>query len=124
LALAGIAAVVIAAVSDQIEGTRLFAILGDLPGQPAYFVVLHWAVRIKFALLAAATLVIAILLVMRAKAHLVAAALITAGSAATWYGLTTRDLGLVSLGGFLGWVPLIVTAQFIAWRRWPGSKIA
>ena len=117
LASVGIAMVVIGAFADQIEGTRLFAILAAMPGEPEHFAVLYWAVRIKFALLAAVTFLLAGLLAVRAKVHWPAALIIAVGSVLSFAGVALQDLGWLHLGGLLSWLPLIVTAQFIAWRK-------
>lgn len=46
----------VAAISDEIEGFLLNAILDHLPGTPALLGALWWAVRVKFALLALGTI--------------------------------------------------------------------
>ena len=119
LAACGIVMAIAGALADQVEGTRLFAILANMPGEPAHFEVLFWAVRIKFGLLAGATFVIALLLGARRWVHWPAAALIIVGSVTSIAGLITPDLPWISLGGMLSWLPIIITAQVIAWRRKP-----
>jgi hypothetical protein len=117
LAGVGIAMAVAGALADQVEGTRMFAILGNMPGEPAHFAVLFWAVRIKFGLLAGATFIIGLLLARRGRRHWPAAVLIMIGSIISIAGLVTPDLPWISLGGVISWLPIIITAQFIAWRR-------
>lgn len=57
-----IAALLVAALSDEIEGALLFAVLHGLPGDEATLDALAWAVGLKFLLLGLATLAIAALL--------------------------------------------------------------
>ena len=62
LALAAVAALVVAGLSDEVEGVIMFRLLDGFPGDPGLFGPLFWAVHVKFALLGVGALLIALLL--------------------------------------------------------------
>jgi hypothetical protein len=111
--MAVIAIFMVAAVSDQIEGGILYAILRDLPGTPALLGALWWAVHVKFALLALGTIGIAEILARGQRLSRLFAGLIAMGGLLALTGLMTMPSSWMMTGFLLGWVSLLIAA-FIA----------
>jgi len=100
----------VAAISDEIEGFLLNAILDHLPGTPALLGALWWAVHVKFALLAFGTFWIGELVAHgRLFRRLFAAAIMPGGMLAI-FGLFA-PLGDLMMPGFtIAWVALLLAA--------------
>ena len=111
--MAVIAIFMVAAVSDQIEGGILYAILRDLPGTPALLGALWWAVHVKFALLALGTIGIAEILARGRRLSRLFAGFIAMGGLLALTGLMTMPSSWMMTGFLLGWVSLLIAA-FIA----------
>lgn len=112
-----IAAFTIAALSDEIEGMLLYAILGTLPGSPDQITAMSWAVHVKFALLALGTSAIATLLPReRWPGRIVRVAIILGGFGAL-FGLVSRAPGVMMLGFTIAWVVLLLAALMSSF--WP-----
>jgi hypothetical protein len=110
-----IAALIVAGVSDQIEGGLLYAILRDLPGTPALIGPLWWAVHVKFALLALGTMGISEGIARGRLVRRLFAALIGPGSFFALLGLISAQAGWMMIGFTIAWVALLlaaVTASF------------
>lgn len=108
--LAVIATFLIAAVSDQIEGGLLYAILRDLPGTPALLGALWWAVHVKFALLALGTMSIAGMLARGSLFRRLSAAPIWSGGLLAALGLVLMPGEWMMTGFFVAWVTLLIVA--------------
>ena len=108
--LAAIAAFLIAAVSDQIEGGLLYAILTDLPGTPALLGALWWAVHVKFALLALGTMGIAGMLARGSLFRRLSAAPIWSGGLLAVLGLILMPGEWMMTGFALAWATLLIVA--------------
>ena len=108
--MAMIAIFLVAAVSDQIEGGLLYAILRDLPGTPALFGLLWWAVHVKFALLALGTFGFSVLFAGRSRLGGPFGAIIGFGGLIALYGLVTSAHDRMMTGFLLAWVSLLIVA--------------
>jgi hypothetical protein len=108
--LAVIATFLIAAVSDQIEGGLLYAILRDLPGTPALLGALWWAVHVKFALLALGTMGIAGMLARGPLFRRLSAAPIWSGGLLAVLGLILMPGEWMMTGFALAWATLLIVA--------------
>lgn len=112
-----IGAILLAAVCDQIEGVLLYRILATLPGSPALIDALWWPVHVKFALLAAATSAIAILLLSHMRLPgFVAALFVTIGACTAVAGLLNGPSPVMMLGFTIAWVTILVSALSACWR--------
>ena len=112
-----IAALLIAGLSDEIEGFFLNAILDRLPGSPALLNGLWWAVHVKFALLAGSTIAIGCLLLRRRSVAKMFGVLIFTAGVAAFYGVGHVPTETMTLGFLYGWTTLLIavlTASF-----WP-----
>jgi hypothetical protein len=113
-----IAIFVVAAVSDEIEGFLLNAILDHLPGTPALLYALGWEVHVKFGLLALGTLGVGELIARGRWFRRLFAAAIVSGSMLAMLGLLTAPGGWMMTGFTIAWVALLfaaVTASFAPW---------
>ena len=108
--LAAIATFLIAAVSDQIEGGLLYAILADLPGTPALLGALWWAVHMKFALLALGTMGVAGMLARGSLFRCLSAAPIWSGGLLATLGLVLMPGEWMMTGFALAWATLLIVA--------------
>ncbi|HNJ48353.1 MAG TPA: hypothetical protein PK479_07975 [Novosphingobium sp.] len=120
LALAGIAAVVVAALADQWENSRLLAILAALPGDQATIDQLIPAVRTKFGLLGLAEVLIGALHLRQPGWRKLAGAAIAGGGLLSLTGLAINH-ELLMLGGTVAFVSIILAACVLALRRQAGA---
>lgn len=106
-----------AALSDEIEGFLLNAILDHLPGTPALLQALWWAVHMKFGLLALGTIQIGAILSDRPwQRRVVAGALIVGGgNAFVW--LVAKSPVWMMQGFLVAWVALLAMALISSF--WP-----
>ncbi len=112
-----IAAVAIAGVCDQVEGVLLHRILSDLPGDPSLIDVLWWPVHVKFALLAAGTLgIVVLLLASRRIGGIVAAVPMGLGALTAFAGLIDSPSPVMMIGFAVAWITLLLCAFAGAWR--------
>lgn len=111
LRLAIVAMLVIAGLSDEIEGVLMWRIMDTLPGTPGQLDALWWAVHIKFALLALGTTAIGLALLAKFKLWPMLFGLIVAvGGAATIYGFWTLPNAMMMAGFTYAWFALLATA--------------
>ena len=111
VALAGIAAVLFAALFDEIEGVQLFRIMTDLPGSQPIIDLLILLVRGKFALLGIGALAIGWLLAKPGGAGRITGLLVTLGGALTMVGLYGDEYArFLTLGSALSWLTLLGVA--------------
>jgi hypothetical protein len=108
---------VVAAVSDEIEGFLLNAILDHLPGRPALLHGLWWAVHAKFALLALGTLGIGERVARGRLLQRLFAAAIVPGSLLAIFGLLAASGGWMMTGFTIAWVALLLGALTASF--WP-----
>ncbi|URW74612.1 hypothetical protein M9980_08480 [Sphingomonas donggukensis] len=112
-----IGAILLAALCDQIEGALLYRILADLPGPPTLIDALWWPVHIKFALLAAGTAGIAILLLSHMRLPgFVAALFVTIGVCTAVAGWLNGPSPVMMLGFTISWVTILLSALLASWR--------
>jgi hypothetical protein len=115
-----VAAALIACVCDEIEGLTLGGILAHLPGEPSHYAILIPAVRIKFGLLALATLLIGGTLIRRRTWLIVPGAIIVAGAALALVSVTADDRAPIMMLAFaVTWPVLVLTNLIMAFRREP-----
>jgi len=106
----------VAAISDEIEGFLLNAILDHLPGTPALLGALWWAVHVKFALLAVGSLAIGALVARGRLFRRLFAAVIVPGSMLAIFGLIAAPGAWMMTGFTIAWVALLLaalTASFV-----------
>ena len=120
LALAGIAAVLMAALADQLENSRLLAILSALPGDQATIDQLIPAVRAKFGLLGLAEVMIGALHLRQPGWRKLAGAAIAGGGLIGLAGLAASH-ELLMLGGLIAFVSIILAAWVLALQRRDGA---
>lgn len=106
-----------AALSDEIEGFLLNAILDHLPGTPALLQVLWWAVHVKFGLLALGTIRIGALLGSTPWPSRIVAGLMIAGGLLACFGLGSNAASSMMQGFLVAWVALLVVALISSF--WP-----
>ncbi len=112
-----VAAILVACISDEIEGLTLSAILAHLPGEPSHYAMLIPAVRIKFALLGLATLLIAGTLIRRRNWLVVPGAIVVAASSLALVSVTADARApLMMLAFAVAWAALVVTNLVMAFR--------
>jgi hypothetical protein len=99
-----------AAISDEIEGFLLNAILDHLPGTPALLGALWWAVHVKFALLALGTLGVGELIARGRWFRRLFAAAIVPGSMLAMFGLMAAPRTWMMTGFTIAWVALLLAA--------------
>ena len=110
ICMATIAAVIVAGVSDQIEGGLLYAILRDLPGTPTLIGLLWWAVHVKFFLLALATMWIGFLVAGKSWPRRLLAVVIGFGGLQAAARLITTQPALMMVFFTMAWVSLLIAA--------------
>lgn len=109
VAWVGIAAAVLAALSDQLEGVMLFRIMDDLPGRQGDIDWLILFVRAKFALLAVAAAAIGLLIGRIGRYWSIAAFIITVGAALTVYGVTDdAQARFLASGSAISWATILL----------------
>ena len=116
IALAGIAATLLGAVADEIEGVLLFQIMDPLPGSQSAIDWLIVMVRAKFALLGLGTALAGWLLVVRRNGFgWLAGAIIALGGIVTLSILLGDNFApTMVLGATVAWAALFVTAALYA----------
>jgi len=112
-----IAMFITAAISDEIEGFLLNAILDHLPGTPALLDALWWAVHVKFALLAFGTLGIGSLVARGRLFPRLFAAAIVPGSMLAIFGLIAAPDAWMMTGFTIAWIALLLAALTASF--WP-----
>jgi hypothetical protein len=106
-----VAMLLIAGVSDEIEGVFMWRILGDLPGTSAQLHGLWWAVHVKFALLAIGTTLIGLALLGKFKLWpMLFGLIVTVGGATAIYGFWTLPNQIMMAGFTYAWFALLATA--------------
>lgn len=106
-----IAMLLIAALSDEIEGLVMWRIMGDLPGAPAQLQGLWWAVHIKFGMLAIGTTLIGLELIRAFKLWPMLFGLVIAvGGAAAVDGFWLLPNAMMMAGFTYAWFAILVTA--------------
>jgi hypothetical protein len=108
---------ILAAISDEIEGFLLNAILDHLPGTPALLRALWWAVHAKFALLALGTLGIGESVARGGLFRRLFAAAIVPGSMFAMLGLLAASGRWMMTGFTIAWVALLIAALIASF--WP-----
>ncbi|GAA0338289.1 hypothetical protein GCM10009087_55940 [Sphingomonas oligophenolica] len=106
-----------AALSDEIEGFLLGAILDRLPGTPALLHGLWWAVHVKFGLLALGTIQIGAILCNTSWRRRIAAGIMIVGGLFAFFGLVAPSAGTMMQGFLIAWVALLLTALVASF--WP-----
>ncbi|HTI31546.1 MAG TPA: hypothetical protein VL405_05400 [Sphingomonas sp.] len=114
-----VAAVMIACVADEVEGLTLASILNHLPGEASHYAILVPAVRIKFALLGLASLLIGGTLIRRRTWLMIPGAIVIAASALALVSVLDdrRAMTLMMLGFAVAWVVLVLTNLIMAFRK-------
>lgn len=106
------AMLVIAGLSDEIEGVIMWRIMGALPGTPGQLDALWWAVHIKFALLALGTTAIGLALLGKFRLWpMLFGLIVTVGGAAAIYGFWTLPNAMMMAGFTYAWFALLATAM-------------
>lgn len=106
-----VAMLLIAGLSDEIEGVMMWRIMVGLPGTPGQLDALWWAVHIKFALLALGTTAIGLALLGKFRLWPTLFGLIvTVGGAAAIYGFWTLPNRMMMAGFTYAWFAILVTA--------------
>ena len=106
-----VAILLVAGLSDEIEGVFMWRIMGDLPGTPAQLHGLWWAVHVKFALLAIGTTLIGLELIRTLRLWpMLFGLVITVGGAAAIYGFWSLPNAMMMAGFTYAWFALLVTA--------------
>jgi hypothetical protein len=117
LALAAVAAVLVAALLDEVEGAVMFGLLDSFPGDSSLFGPLFWTVRPKFALLAVGEILIALLLMRGSWLARIAAIPVAGGGVVALYLLFADPRApLMMLGHRYAWTALLVVALIAAVR--------
>ncbi|MEO5492728.1 MAG: hypothetical protein ABIR08_01730 [Sphingomonas sp.] len=111
LRMAIVAMLVVAALSDEVEGLVMGGIMKALPGTQVQLDQLYWAVRIKFGLLALATALIGLAIVrLGGLMPLLLGAIVWIGGMAAIYGFGELP-GPVMMQAFtIAWFALLATA--------------
>lgn len=112
-----VAALVIAGLSDEIEGLIMGSIMKALPGTQAQLDQLYWAVHIKFGLLALGTTLVGLAIVrLGGLVPFVGGAIVWIGGMAAIYGFGELP-GPVMMQAFtIAWFALLATAIVAAVR--------
>lgn len=106
-----VAMLVIAGLSDEIEGVFMWRIMGALPGTPGQLDALWWAVHIKFALLALGTTAIGLALLGKFRLWpMLFGLIVTVGGAAAIYGFRTLPNAMMMAGFTYAWFAILATA--------------
>jgi len=111
--LAGAAILIIlgAGLLDEVEGGLLYAILRDLPGNPALIALLYGEVRAKFALLALGALLVGWLMVRDRRPGMVVAIPVIGGSLFSGVLIATNMHAPALMQGYRwSWTALLLAA--------------
>ena len=115
-----VAAVIVACLSDEVEGLTLGSILTHLPGDPSHYAILIPAARIKFGLLGLATLLIGGTLIRRRTWLIVPGAIVIAASALAMVSVTADDRAPIMMLAFaIAWPVLVLTNLVMVFRPAP-----
>lgn len=105
------ATLVIAGLSDEIEGVIMWRIMAALPGTPGQLDALWLAVHVKFALLALGTTAIGLALLGKFRLWpMLFGLVITVGGAAAIYGFWTLPNATMMAGFTYAWFAILATA--------------
>ncbi len=111
----GVAAIVAAAVFDQIEGFWLFSIMADLPGSQGEINWLIPAVRAKFLLLGVGAITIGVLLTRRKGLGFLFGPIVALGGLmGTALIADDRYIGITLQGTAIAWLALFIAALIYA----------
>ena len=106
-----VAMLLIAGMSDEIEGLVMWRIMGNLPGTDGQLGALYWAVHVKFALLAIGTTAIGLALLGKFRLWpMLFGLIVTVGGAAAVYGFWTLPNQMMMAGFTYAWFAILVTA--------------
>ena len=106
-----VAVLLIAGLSDEIEGLVMWRIMGNLPGSDGQLGALYWAVHIKFALLAIGTTLIGLELIRTTRLWpMLFGLVVTVGGAAAIYGFWSLPNAMMMAGFTYAWFAILVTA--------------
>jgi len=106
-----VAMLVIAGLSDEIEGLVMWRIMSHLPGTPGQLDALWWAVHVKFGLLALGTIAIGLALLGKFRLWpMLFGLVVTIGGAAAIYGFWTLPNRMMMAGFTYAWFALLATA--------------
>lgn len=107
-----VAMLLIAGLSDEIEGLIMARIMGNLPGTPGQLDALWWAVHVKFGLLAIGTALIGLELIRAFRLWPMLFGLVVAvGGTAAVYGFWTLPNQMMMAGFTYAWFALLATAM-------------
>lgn len=111
LRVAIVAMLLIAGLSDEVEGLVMGGIMKTLPGTPALLDQLYWAVRIKFGLLALGTTLIGLAIVrLGGLIPLLAGAVVWIGGMVAIYGFGELPGPVMMRALTIAWFALLATA--------------
>jgi hypothetical protein len=106
-----VAMLLIAGLSDEIEGLVMWQIMGNLPGTDGQLGALYWAVHVKFALLAIGTTLIGLELIRTTRLWpMLFGLVVTVGGATAIYGFWTLPNAMMMAGFTYAWFAILVTA--------------
>jgi len=106
-----VAMLLIAGLSDEIEGLIMARIMTQLPGTPGQFDALWWAVHVKFGLLAVGTAAIGLALIGKFRLWpMLFGVIVAVGGAAAIYGFWTLPNRMMMAGFTYAWFALLATA--------------
>lgn len=106
-----VAMLLVAGLSDEIEGLVMWRIMGNLPGTDGQLGALYWAVHVKFALLAIGTTLIGLELIRTLRLWPMLFGLVVAvGGGAAIYGFWSLPNAMMMAGFTYAWFALLVTA--------------
>ena len=106
-----VAMLLIAGLSDEIEGLVMWRIMANLPGTDGQLGALYWAVHVKFALLAIGTTLIGLELIRTMRLWpMLFGLVITVGGAAAIYGFWSLPNAMMMAGFTYAWFAILVTA--------------
>jgi len=101
----------VAGLSDEVEGLVMWRIMGNLPGSDSQLGALYWAVHIKFALLAIGTTLIGLELIRTTRLWpMLFGLVVTVGGAAAIYGFWSLPNETMMAGFAYAWFAILVTA--------------
>jgi hypothetical protein len=106
-----VAMLLIAGLSDEIEGLVMWRIIGNLPGTDGQLGALYWAVHVKFALLAIGTTLIGLELIRTLRLWpMLFGLVVTVGGAAAVYAFCALPNAMMMAGFTYAWFAILVTA--------------
>ena len=106
-----VAMLLIAGLSDEIEGVFMWRIMADLPGTPPQLHGLWWAVHVKFGLLAIGTTLIGLELIRTLRLWpMLFGLVVTVGGGTAIYGFWSLPNAMMMAGFTYAWFAILVTA--------------